>query len=382
MKILPLIASLLLLAATAPGADTGSAGEYFVYFGTYTAKASKGIYAYRFQPSSGKLTEIGVVAEAPNPSFLALSPDRRYLYAVNWKGSETVKGDTISAYAVDSHTAKLTFLNKVESRAEMPTHLSVDRSGRMLLVVNYGSGSVAAFAIGKDGRLSAATSFDQHRGSSLVKGRQDGPHAHAVVFSADNRFAFVADLGLDQVFSYRLDPSRARFAPNSPPVTKVSPGSGPRHLAFHPNGKLLYANNEINSTVTVFAYDAAKGGLKEVQTVSTLPSNFAGTNSTAEIQADMAGRFLYVSNRGHDSIAVFSIDPGFGTLTPVEQVSTQGRTPRNFSLDPTGAYLFAANENSSTVVLFRVDANTGRLTPTGQVLDVPSPSCVIFLKAQ
>ncbi len=381
MKSLLPIAWLLLVAA-APGADNGSAGDYLVYFGTYTAKTSKGIYAYRFQPSSGKLTAIGPVAEAPNPSFLALSPSGRYLYAVNWKGSETVKGDTVSAYAVDGHTGKLTFLNKVESRGEMPTHLAVDRSGRMLMAVNYGSGSVAAFAIDKDGRLGAATSFDQHQGSSAVKGRQDGPHAHAAVLSADNRFAFVADLGLDEVFSYRLDPSKARFTPNSPPFTKVSPGSGPRHLAFHPNGKLLYANNEINSTVTVFAYDAAAGGLKEVQTVGTLPAAFSGNNSTAEIQTDRAGRFLYVSNRGHDSIAVFAIDGATGKLTPVEHVATQGKTPRNFSLDPTGGYLFAANENSGTVVLFRVDANTGRLTPAGQVLEVPSPSCVIFLKAQ
>jgi 6-phosphogluconolactonase len=283
---------------------------------------------------------------------------------------------------VDGHTGKLTFLNKVESRGEMPTHLAVDGSGRMLLAVNYGSGSVAAFAIAKDGRLSEVTTFDQHQGSSVVKDRQDGPHAHAVVFSPDNRFALVADLGLDEIFSYRLDPSKAAFTSNTPSFTKVSPGSGPRHLVFHPNGKLLYANNEINSTVTAFAYDAAAGSLREVQTVSTLPAGFRGNNSTAEIQTDAAGRFLYVSNRGHDSIAVFAIDPAKGTLTPVEHVSTRGKTPRNFSLDPSGGYLFAANENSGTVVLFRVDANTGRLTPTGEVLEVPSPSCVIFRRIE
>ena len=367
----------LLLGAATPS-ETESSGEYFVYFGTYTAKTSKGIYAYRFRPSSGLLTAIGLVAEAPNPSFLALSPNRHYLYAVNWKGSETVKGNTVSAYSVDGHTGKLTFLNKVESRGEMPTHLAVDASGRMLLAVNYGSGSVAAFAIANDGRLSEARSFDQHAGSSVVKDRQDGPHAHAVVMSADNRFALVADLGLDEIFSYRLDPAKAAFTPNNPPFTKVSPGAGPRHLAFHPDGKMLYANNEINSTVTVFGYDSAGGGLKEVQTASTLPPGFSRSNSTAEIQTDKAGRFLYVSNRGHDSIAVFAIDPAKGTLTPVEHVSTEGKTPRNFSLDPTGGYLFAANENSGTVVLFRVDAKTGCLKPAGKVLDVPSPSCVIF----
>ncbi len=377
------VALSLLLTSPAPGAeDTASTGEYFVYFGTYTAKISKGIYCYRFQPSTAKLTPLGAVAEAPNPSFLALSPNRRFLYAVNWKGSETVKGDTVSAYAVDPHTGKLTFLNKASSRGEMPTHLTVDQSGRMLLVVNFGGGSVASLPVGKDGRLGEATGFDQHQGASGVKDRQDGPHAHAVVLPAGNRFAFVADLGLDQVFSYRLNPSQGTFTPNDPPFTKVSPGSGPRHLAFHPNGKFLYANNEINSTVTVFAYRAAAGALQEVQTVSTLPPDFSGSNSTAEIQIDSAGKFLYVSNRGHDSIAVFAIDSFKGTLTSVEHVSTQGKTPRNFSLDPTGAYLFAANENSSTVVLFRVNPSTGRLTPAGQVLEVPSPSCVIFLKAE
>jgi 6-phosphogluconolactonase len=378
----PLLFASLLLTASAPAAENPPAGEYFVYFGTYTAGTSKGIYAYRFEPDSAKLTALGPMAEAPNPSFLALSPNGRYLYAVNWKGSETVKGDTISAYAVEGRTGRLTFLNKVDSGGEMPTHLTVDRAGRMLMAVNYGSGSVSAFAIAQDGRLSARTSFDQHQGSSVVKSRQDGPHAHAVVLSGDNRFAFVADLGLDQLFSYRLDPSKARFTPNDPPFTKVAAGAGPRHLAFRPDYRFLYANNEINSTVTTFVYDAAAGGLSEVQTVSTLPAGFSGTNSTAEIQTDAAGRFLYVSNRGHDSIAVFAIDPPTGRLTAVEHVSTQGRTPRNFSLDPTGRYLFAANENSGTVVLFRVDANSGRLSPAGQVLEVPSPSCIIFLKAR
>jgi 6-phosphogluconolactonase len=384
MRGLPLIivlsiglvtASLLSISVPHLNAETG---EYFVYFGTYTATISKGIYAWRFQPSSGRLSEIGPVAEGPNPSFLAFSPDRRHLYVVNWKGSETVKGNTVSAYAVDGHTGKLTFLNKVDSRGEMPTHLTVDSTGRMMLVANYGSGSVAAFKILNDGRLSDPTSFDQHQGLSVVKERQEGPHAHAVVLSADNRFAFVADLGLDKVFSYRLEPAKAAFSSNDPPFVKAHPGAGPRHLAFHPNGKFLYANNEIDSTVTVYAYDRAAGTLREVQTSSTLPADFKGRNSTAEIHADNAGKFLYVSNRGHDSIAVFAIDPAKGTLTAVEHVSTQGKTPRNFSLDPTGDYLFAANENSSTVVVFRVDRNSGRLRPTGQVLQVPSPSCIVF----
>ena len=353
VKIQSMLPVLLLAAIAMLSAQTR--GDYFVYFGTYTAKNSKGIHAYRFQPSTGKLIPLGTVAEAPNPSFLAISPNRKHLYAVNWKGSDTVRGDTVSAYAVDARTGGLSFLNKVDSHGEMPTHLATDETGRMLMVVNYGSGTVSSFAIGRDGRLSEAVTVDQHKGSSVVKERQDGPHAHAAVVPAGNRFAFVADLGLDQIFSYRIDPAKGSFTPNDPPITKVAPGSGPRHIAFHPNNRFLYANNEMSSTVAVFAYQSGQGSLREIQTLSTLPAGFSGTNSTAEIQVDAEGKFLYVSNRGHDSIAVFAIDSAKGTLTPVEHVSTQGKTPRNFSLDPTGGYLFAANENSSNVVLFRVD---------------------------
>jgi 6-phosphogluconolactonase len=355
------------------------ADEYFVYFGTYTATVSKGIYAYRFQPSTGKLEALGVMAEAPNPSFLAVRPDHRYLYAVNWKGSDTVPGNTISAFAVDALTAKLTFLNKVSSKGEMPTHLATDARGDTLLVANYGSGTVASFPIARDGRLGEAVTVDQHSGPPVAV-HGGVPHAHDVLFSADQRVAFIAELGLDRIYTYRFNAANHTIAPHDPPYVSTAPGSGPRHLALHPGGRFLYANNETNSTVTAFLRQGDGGTLKEIHTVSTLPPDFRGTNSTAEIQIDRGGKFLYVSNRGHDSIAVFAVDSATGMLTSVEHVSTQGKTPRNFSLDPTGSYLFAANENSGNVVLFRVDAGNGRLTPTGQVLDVPSPSCVIFLK--
>ncbi len=372
----------LLLAFDGPAQDAPAAGEYFVYVGTYTAAISKGIYGFRFQPSTGELIPLGVMAEAPNPSFLVISPNSRFLYAVNWKGSDTVEGNTVSAYALNPHTGKLTFLNKVSSKGEMPTHLLIDPSGRTVLVANYGSGSVAALPVQPNGRLSEATWFDQHPSSGAVKNRQTGPHAHSVVLSPDKRFALVADLGLDEIFSYRFDAAKSSLSPNDPPFTTVGPDSGPRHMAFHPNGRFLYVNNQDNSTVAVFAYYQAGGTLKELQTISTLPPDFTGKNTTAEIQTDSAGKFLYVSNRGHDSIAVFAIGPREGTLTSVEHVSTQGKSPRNFSLDATGSYLFAANENSSNIVLIHVDRNTGRLTPTGKVVPVGSPSCVIFLKAQ
>lgn len=368
----------LLLVSTGQGADESlSGGEYLVYIGTYTATTSKGIHAYRFQPSSGKLTAIGVVAETPNPAFLAVSPDRRFLYAVNWRGSETIEGHTVSAYALDTASGKLAFLNKVSSRGQAPTHLAVDHGGKAVFVVNYDSGSVAALPIDANGRLGEASYAEQYSGPSVHS--LPGPHAHGVVFSPDNRFAFVADVGLDRIFVYRFDASNGSVSPHNPPFASGTPGRGPRHLAIRPDGKFLYANNETASSVTAFS--VAGGALKELQTVSSLPANFNGKNSTAEIQIDPAGRFLYVSNRGHDSIAVFAVDAAQGTLTPVEHVLTQGRTPRNFSLDPTGSYLFAANQNSGTIVLFRVDKPTGRLKPTGQVVEVPTPSCVLFVKA-
>ena len=352
-----------------------SADEYIVYFGTYTASVSKGIYAATFQPSTGKLTPLGVVAEAPNPSFLAIRPDHKFLYAVNWKASGDQPGDTVSAFSIDPRTAKLTFLNKVSSHGEMPTHLAMDGRGETLVVANYGSGTVAALPIGRDGRLGEATSVDQHSGPP-VAAHGGVPHAHDVLFV--DRLVFIAELGLDRVYTYNFDAARHTISAHDPAYVSTAPGSGPRHMALHPKGKFLFVNNETNSTVSVFARDG--GALKEIQTISTLPVDFHDKNSTAEIQIDRAGKFVYVSNRGQDSIAVFAVDAESGKLTPVEHVPTGGKTPRNFSLDPTGGYLFAANENSSSVVLFRVDAGTGRLRATGQVLEIPSPSCVIFLK--
>jgi 6-phosphogluconolactonase len=369
----------LLLASTGQAAAGPAAGdEYLVYIGTYTATTSKGIHAYRFQPSSGKLTPLGVVAETPNPAFLAVSPDRRFLYAVNWRGSDTAEGHTVSAYALDAASGKLTFLNKVSSRGKAPTHLAVDHGGKAVFVVNYDSGSMAVLPIGPGGLLGEASYAEQYSGPSVHS--LPGPHAHGVVFSPDNRFAFVADVGLDRIFVYRFDAANGSAAPHNPPYLSGKPGLGPRHLAIHPDGKFLYANNETASSVTAFS--VAGGALKAIQTVLSLPADFRGRNSTAEIQIDATGRFLYVSNRGHDSIAVFAVDADHGALTPVEHVWTQGRTPRNFSLDPTGSYLFAANQNSGTIVLFRVDKSTGRLTPAGETFEAPTPSCVLFVKAE
>ena len=357
--------------------------EYLVYIGTYTRSRGKGIYKFRFQPATGKLTPVTLAAETPNPSFLAVHPNRRFLYAGNEHEGEDQPGknNTISAFALDRKSGALTFLNRISCRGEGPAHIVVDRDGKGLIASNYRSGSVALLPIGADGRLQEATGFDQHSGSG-PKPQQTVPRAHGAVFSPDNKFALVAEHGIDKVMVYRYNAARSTLLANDPPFIKVKPGNGPRHVAFHPGGRMVYALNELSSTVTVLGYDAKGGTLKQLQEITTLPPNFTETNSTAQLQIDRAGKFLYASNRGHDSIAVFAIEAASGTLRLVEHVATQGKTPRDFSLDPTGAYLFAANQNSDNIVLFRVDAATGKLTPAGQVIQqAPEPSCVVFVQA-
>lgn len=360
-------------------ASAASSDEYLVYFGTYTDKMARGIYAYRFEPATGKLTSLGLMAETPNPAFLVATPNGRYLYAVNWKGDAREKqGDTVSAYAIDRKTGKLTFLNKVDSKGEMPTNLTVDHTGKTLLVVTYTGGNITGYLIGSDGKLSEPTAFFKHTGKSVHP--VNGPHSHGVIVSPDNHHAFVGEVGLDQVRSYSLDAAKGTLTPSDPPFVSVTPGTAPRHLAFHPSGKYLYVNDESRPAVTVFEVNG--GNLKEIQEIPSIPSDYSGRNATAEIQIDRKGRFVYVSNRGHDSIAVFSVDQATGKLTSIQHALTQGKTPRNFSLDPTGNYLFAANQLSDTVVPFKVDPNTGKLTPTGQPIEVPTPVCVLFVKAQ
>ena len=381
---LTVLALLLSLLIPFSGVSANAGGKsYFVYIGTYTHTASKGIYAYRFSPSSGDVAPLGLVAETGHPSYLIEHPNHRFLYAVNEHEISTDPGNTISAFAMDTNTGKLTFLNKVSSKGVGPCHIAIDKTGKILVAANFGSGSVAAFPIHPDGRLGEASGFDQHHGSSIDPERQTGPHAHCVVFSPDNRFVIVADRGLDKVFVYRLNHASASLEPNDPPFIALHPGWGPRHLAFHPNGKFLYLISEMGSELTTLDYDASHGTLKEIQSISALPEGFSGRNVSAEVQVDRAGRFVYGSNRGDDSIGVFAVDANTGTLTPVQHVSTQGKTPRNFSLDPTGAYLFVGNQESASVVIFRVDATTGKLTPTGQILkDATEPTCVLFVAAK
>jgi 6-phosphogluconolactonase len=374
-----------LLAAPAPHPRAAQAqDDWIMYVGTYTQAPSKGIYAYRFQSATGKVTPMGtagLAAETENPSFLAVHPNQRFLYAVNevsrYEGRDA---GSVSAFSIDRATGTLTLLNRVSSRGGGPCHLSVDRSGKWLFAANYGGGSVAAFPLHDDGTVGEASAFFQHAGASVNPARQKGPHAHAAVVSPDNRFVLAADLGLDRVFTYRLDAAPGGLTPNEPRFAAISPGSGPRHLAFRPDGKFVYALNEMLSGVVVFRYDAGRGTLAELQTLSTLPEGFSGESSGAEIAMHPGGKFLYASNRGHDSIAIFRVDPAKGTLTSVDRVSTQGKTPRSFAIDPSGRFLVAANQSSGTLVIFRIDQQTGGLTPTDTTVQVGSPVCVVFCK--
>jgi 6-phosphogluconolactonase len=350
-----------------------------MYVGTYTNKDSKGIYVYRFDSNSGKLDSIGLAAETPNPTFLAIHPSLKYLYAANeigkYKGENT---GSVSAFRIDAAAGKLVALNTVSSHGNGPAHLTVDRSGKFVLVANYGGGSIAALPINADGSLGEATASIQHKGSSVNPRRQREPHAHSINMSPDNRFAIVADLGLDKLLVYRFDAAKGTLEPNDPPFVSLKPGSGPRHFAFHPNGRFAYAIDELASTVTVFDWNAAKGSFTEKQTVSTLPKGFSGENSTAEVVVHPNGKFLFGSNRGNDSVAIFSI-AGDGTLTPVDVTPVHVKTPRNFALDPSGEFLFAEGQDSGGIVVFRLDPKTGKLTPSGTSVDLSAPVCIRFV---
>ena len=356
--------------------------RYLAYIGTYTEKTkSKGIYAFRFDDASGKLSPIGAVAETENPSFLAVHRNGKYLYAVN----ETSKfGDedsgAVSAFSINRKTGKLTLLNQAPSRGAGPCYISLDKTGRYVLVANYDAGTVAVFPVQEDGQLGKYTGFARHSGRGVNKERQEGPHAHWISTSPDNQFVLSADLGIDRILVSRFHLPDGAFTPNkSNPGAKLKAGAGPRHAAFSPSGKFLYVASELNSTVTAFSYNAKDGALHELQALSTLPRDFSGDNDVAEIGVHPSGRFLYVSNRGRDSIAAFSIDPRKGTLKPIADIATQGKTPRNFAIDPTGKFLLVANQESNDIVVFHIDPATGSLTLTGQVAEVPAPVCIVFL---
>jgi 6-phosphogluconolactonase len=356
--------------------------DILAYVGTYTRRGSEGIYVYRFDPSTGDLALLSVAAGVENPTFLAIDPQRRHLYAVNEVDEYAGQSSgAVSAFSIDPETGALTFLNRQPTLGPGPCHLSVDRTAQYVLVANYSGGSVCVLPIGDDGQLGKATDFHQHQGSSINPRRQQGPHAHSINLDPANRFAYVADLGIDKIVIYQLDLDQGKLLPNDDPWVQVHAGAGPRHFAFHPNGEYAYVINELDSTLTAFAYDATRGTLAALQTISTLPEDFQGRNTCADVHIAASGKFLYGSNRGHDSIAIFEVDEDTGQLAAIGHESTQGRTPRNFGIDPRGDYVLAANQDTDTIVTFQMDRGTGRLTATGHVTQVSMPVCVAMVPA-
>ena len=357
-----------------------------VYVGTYTGPKSQGIYVFRLQAENPEVSQnitlapLGLAAASSNPSFLALDPKRRLLFAVNEVSEFDAKPTgAVSAFAIDRTNGTLALINQRPSMGAGPCHLVLDKSGRHLLVANYGSGSVSVLPVAADGRLGAASDVVQHTGSSVNPERQKGPHAHCVAIDRANRFVFVCDLGLDKILAYRFDARRGTLTPHDPPFARARRGAGPRHMVFHPDGRFAYVVNELNSTVTAFRYYANAGVLHDVHTVSTLPEHFEGANTGAEIDVHPSGKFLYVSNRGHNSVVLFNVDADKGTLTYVEEQGTGGFKPRHFGIDPSATYLAVGNQDSDTILVARIDAGNGRLKPSGVFAHAPSPVCMQFL---
>lgn len=350
-----------------------------IFVGTYTNKdnGSQGIYAVHFNPDTGEFTGLMLAAEARNPSFLEMNPNGRVLYALGEGAFNGATGGGAVAFNYDPATGKLTPLNTEPTDGLGVAHLKVDATGRTLILASYNGGDVTAFSLDATGRIGALTSKARQTGKlGPNTGRQDKPHPHSVTISPDNRFAYVCDLGLDKIFRYQLDPAAATLSAGG--ETSTEPGVGPRHSKFSADGKFFYVINELIGSVSVFAADAATGALTPLQSIPTLPADFKGENTCAEIRLSPDGRFVYGSNRGHDSIAVFARDQANGTLTLVEIVPCGGKHPRNFNLTPDGRWLICASRDTNNMVSFRIDAKTGRLTPSGHSVTIPAPVCVLF----
>lgn len=376
-RFIACVLGLFTLAASGEtAARVATLTERVVYIGTYTGETSQGIYAFRFDDSSGGLTPLGLVAETPSPSFLTASTNGRFVFAVN--ELQTFGGaasGSVTSFAVDPATAKLTEISVQPSRGAGPCHLALDRTGRYLAVANYGGGNFALFPVGADGRLQPAARVVAGEGSEPGASK---PLGHAVGFDANNRFLVAADKGLNKMLVYRFDVSKGELTPNEPPAAGLPTGWGPRHFAFHPNGQWLFTISEQAATITSFLWDQKSGSLTAVGNVPTRPEGVT-TGSTAEIAVHPSGRFVYGSNRGHDSIAVFSVGLE-GALTLVEHELTRGQTPRNFALDPTGRWLIAANQRSGTLAVFSIDQTTGALSPVGPLATVGSPVSILFME--
>jgi 6-phosphogluconolactonase len=373
------LAGLAWFALTAPADNAAKPSRFWVFVGTYTGGKSKGIYRCAFDAETGKLGAAELAAETANPSFVALDPKQRFLYAVGELDKfEGKKSGCVTAYAIDRASGALKQLNQKPSHGAAACHLVVDKAGKHVLVANYTGGNATVLAIEDDGRLGEETAFVQHTGKGDDPTRQESPHAHSINLDAANRHAFVADLGLDKVLIYRYDAATGKLEKNEPPAVQVASKSGPRHFAFHPNGRYAYVINEMGNTVTVMKYDADKGSLTPMQTITTLPKGYDKPTWTSEVQVHPSGKFLYGSNRGHNSIAVFAIDEKTGKLTAAGHQAEGIKIPRNFGIDPTGKFMLVANQDGDSIVVFRIDSKTGALQPTGEKVEVGKPVCVKF----
>lgn len=369
----------LLLAGSPAFADSPKPEKVWVFIGTYTGPKSKGIYRCELDLTTGKLSAAEVAAEVTSPSFLAIHPTNKFLYAVGETDQfARKKQGAVTAFALDPKTGVLKQMNQQGSGGPGPCHIVVDKSGKNVLVANYGGGSAACLPINANGGLEAASSVVQHEGKGSNPARQEKPHAHSINLDPKNDFAFVADLGLDQVLVYKFDPTNGKLTPNDPPFARLADGAGPRHFAFHPSGKFAYVINEMDSTVTAMTYDADKGRLEKVQTITTLPQDFKGNTSTAEVVVHPSGKFVYGSNRGHDSIVAYAIDQTTGTLSLIGHQKDGVKVPRNFNIDPTGKYMLVASQGADRVIVFQI-ADTGELRPTGAKVTVGTPVCVKFV---
>lgn len=369
---------IFLLVLTVP-----AAAETLVYLGTYTGGESKGIYRSTLDETTGELSDPVLAAELENPSFFVVSPDQNYLFAVsengNFKGEE---GGGVSSFAI-GEDGGLTLISQVNSGGGAPCHISTDPQGKCLLVANYMGGSISSYQIFADGKLvsPAAGGFIQHEGQGAQLPRQASPHAHSVNVDPIGKRAYVADLGLDKVLIYKLDAAAGTIVPNDPPFLKLPDATGPRHFSFHPSGKWAYTNLEMSLQVAALSHDAKTGALAVLEIESTVPEGTERKgNSTAECLVHPTGKWVYVSNRGHNSIAAFSIDQKTGKLDFIERESTQGKTPRNFGIDPSGKFLIAGNQGSGNVVVLKINQDTGSLDPSGHEIEVPAAVCIRFLK--
>lgn len=362
-------------------ADSGNSSRYIVYVGTYSQGDSEGIYRLEFDADTGSLKRLDGTNAIENSSFLAIHPNKKYLYAVSevaqYQGKET---GSVVAYRIEGDQGKLVELNQLATGGAVPCHLSIDSTGHSVVIANYTGGNISSFQLNENGKLhSPRTSLMQHQGQSINKQRQEAPHAHSANISPDNRFVYAADLGIDQIIIYRLDPQTAKLSGNDPAIITVKPGSGPRHFAFHPKKDFAYVLNELSCDVIAFKRNPENGDLETLQTISTVPEVKSGY-STAEIRIHPSGNYLYASNRGHHSLAIYRIDQSTGLLTALGNESTGGKTPRNFNIDPTGKFILAANQDSNNIVVFRIDEKTGLLSKTENEVQVPMPVCIRFLQ--